>query len=204
MEGLGRDFLPLGGRSCAEGRKEGDIEGVLSLDVNDVGGFRLSECEDDFCPEGSFMRETDRDFGGNFVRSSGSWTLVWWSLSMLSITSSPLDSSSWGLEETGLAGLAEEVETVTSSLGLEVTISAVLAGTGVASSEMFTGADGKLRDVDRDRGDELSDVGSARVGELRDVGCGRGGDLRDVGRDSGDELRAVGSGRGVVGHCVVR
>ena len=98
---------------------------MVSLDVDEVGGFRPSEREDDFCPEGSFMRETDSDFGWNFVRCSAP-------LSMLSMTSSWLVSSSWGLDEAGRAELAEEVETVSSSLGLEVTTSAELTETGVA------------------------------------------------------------------------
>ena len=145
MEGLGRDFLPLGGRSCAEGRKEGDIEGVLSLDVNDVGGFRLSECEDDFCPEGSFMRETDKDLGRNLDWFSKSGTLVVVSLSMSLTTSSSLVSSSWDLEVTGSAELA----------GAGVTGSAVLAGTGVSLVTALLVRSGDKGSVD-DGGFELA------------------------------------------------
>ena len=75
--------------------------------------------EDNFCPAGRFTRETVRDLEWILVSCLGI-------SSMLSMTSSSLVSSSWGLDEMGTEELARELETVSSSLGLGVTISAEL------------------------------------------------------------------------------
>ena len=91
----------------------------MSLDVDEEGCFRPSVREDDFCPAGSLTRETVRDLEWILVSCSGI-------SSMLSMTSSSLVLSSWGLDETGTEGLARELETVSLSLGLGVTISAEL------------------------------------------------------------------------------
>ena len=131
--------------SCAEGRSEGERDGALSLDDDDEGSFSTPELDDDFCPEGSFMRETDRNLGGNFDWFSKSGTLVVVSLSMSLTTSSSLVSSSWDLEVTGSAELA----------GAGVTGSAVLAGTGVSLVTALLVRSGDKGSVD-DGGFELA------------------------------------------------